>query len=192
MPSWTVAAAHMEGAVLNARNERTCPRNRRRICTGVVYRRRRAQRKCQRAEQGPGGGAPRCAVYSIPMRGGWLYGMRIVVLVTAVAGFVACAAMEQAEKRDQRTFSAEHLGEPDVEAEMIADSLDEPERTAARDAGIPVEKRTPGSDDLADATGAPHDGGQPEGDPDKAGKIGMAILSVSVTLGMLAAPFFLY
>jgi len=117
--------------------------------------------------------------------------MRIVLLVTAVTGFVACAAMEQAEKRDRRTFSAERLGDPDVEAEMIADSLDEPERTAARDAGIPVTNQAPGSDDLADAaTGPP--GAQPEGDPDKAGKIGMAILSVSVTLGMLAAPFFLY
>src|SRR5262245_9147983 len=125
------------------------------------------------------------------MRGGWLHRMRIVLLVTAVSGFIACAAMEQAEKRDQRTFSADRLGEPDVEAEMVADSLDEPERAAARDAGIPVTNQAPGSDDLADAaTGPP--GSQPEGDPDKAGKIGMAILSVSVTLGMLAAPFFLY
>src|SRR5262245_31569905 len=132
MPSWTVAAAHMEDAVLNAKRKTPRQTNRRWIDTGVVYRRRLAQRKCQSAGKASGGGRRRHEVYWTPMRGGWL---RIVFLVTAVTGFVACAAMEEAEKRDQRTFSADRLGDPDVEAEMIADSLDQPERTAAREAG---------------------------------------------------------
>jgi hypothetical protein len=126
------------------------------------------------------------------MRGGWLRRVPVAVLTAIVVALVACAAMEEAEKRDRRTFSAERLGDPDVEADMLANTLGEPERAAARRAGIPVADADAAAADDPVGSKTEGTGAHDEGDPDKAGKIGVALLSVGVTLGMLAAPFFLY
>lgn len=124
--------------------------------------------------------------YSRSMRGGWL-------LVAMLAGLVGCAAMEEAEKRDRRDFSAERLGEPDPESSILADSLDEQERAAAHRAGIEVSGHAGADDPDAPRTTVSATGEDvpAESDPDKAGKIGVALLSVGVTVGMLVAPFFL-
>ena len=115
--------------------------------------------------------------------------MAAALLAGGLGALCACAAMDAAEKADQRRFSADRLGDPDVEGEMLAEALGPRERAAARDVGIPV-KDAPDAADAADDDIGPD--AKPETGSDKAGKIGVVLLSVSVTLGMLVAPFFMF
>lgn len=121
------------------------------------------------------------------MTRGWL---GVVLVVASIGG--ACSTGPSPEDQVPE-FSASRLGDP-MEESSIAELLGPEEREAVRRAGI----KLGGGDRLTmqDETqqeGAPAFPGQ-EGDTtaDKAGKVGVVLLGLGMTLAAAAAPFFMF
>ena len=122
---------------------------------------------------------------------GWALGLGLAV-AALVGG--ACG-MEKERAKDDAAFSAEHLGDPDDE-ESIADLLSPEQREALERSGMKTGPQLADDDELPHHRKAAGEDEQPKGrlerTSDTAGKLGVALLSVGVTLGALAAPFFLF
>ena len=103
---------------------------------------------------------------------GWVAGLALAGLLLAGA----CAAdRRQAARLDEDDpvgFSADRLDDLDAEAAM-ADLLDPEEQGVAAHGGL--------TDDAS-----------PQGAGDTAGKVGLSVLSVALSLGAAVAPFFLF
>ena len=101
----------------------------------------------------------------------------------ALAGLLlagACAADRRHAARpdddDPTTISADRLDDLDEEGAMT-DLLDPEERTAMTRAGLPGDAR-PGEDE--------------QGAGDTAGKVGLSVLTVALSVGAAIAPLFLF
>ena len=93
----------------------------------------------------------------------------------------ACAAERPhpADPDDDATFSADRLDFGDEGP--VLDMLDPDEREAAKKSGI---SGSHAADDADPAT--------PEGKSETAGKVGLSVLSVAVSVGAAVAPFLLF
>jgi hypothetical protein len=98
------------------------------------------------------------------------------------------------EKNETPEFSDTHLDDP-FEKSSAADFLSPTERDAVRRSGMTGFglEDDPDAAELDEATADPPPAhGTAARAADKAGKVGVALLSVGVTLGALVAPFFLF
>ena len=120
---------------------------------------------------------------------GWALGLGLAV-AALVGG--ACG-MEKERAKQDAAFSAEHLGDLDDE-DSIVDLLSPEQREAVERSGIKTGPQLADDDEELSPRGKPAaTDEQPKGGiEDTAGKLGVALLSVGVTLGALAAPFFLF
>ena len=105
----------------------------------------------------------------------------------ALAGLLlvgACAAERRHAARpdddDPATISADRLDDLDEEGAMT-DLLDPEERDAMARAGLPGDAR-PGEDEQ----------GAEQGGGDTAGKVGLSVLTVALSVGAAIAPLFLF
>jgi len=133
------------------------------------------------------------------VRLGWV---GVAALVVAGLAAVGCGQQHSSrpyfhdESSDRQAFSAARLGEPWEEDSPI-DFLDDEQRQAVQQAGLSgwhFEDDEAGELSLSDQK-AIEEASQPQGAfaraADKAAKVGVVLLGVGVTLGMLVAPFFL-
>ncbi len=101
--------------------------------------------------------------------------------------------MEKERGKHDAAFSAEHLGDVD-EDDSLAALLSPEEREAVERSGMTKGPQLADDDELSPQHPATDE--QPKGKFDRttdtAGKLGVALLSVGVTLGAIAAPFFLF
>lgn len=116
-------------------------------------------------------------------------GMRAVMMAGMVALALAggCAAEQQRVEREDR-ISATRLGGKFREDDPLVQMLSEDERGALHRAGMlaPV----PEAELLASADAAKAE--EEKSPADKAGDVMMSVLTVGVTLGMMAAPYLLF
>jgi hypothetical protein len=131
-------------------------------------------------------------------RSGYTRPMRLVVVAVGMALLVgACSAMQDMEdkraKRDQE-FSAGRLDGKFGADDPIVHMLSPEERNALDHAGLMAEPLPPDEADAA-AAGADDDtdiDGRPKTKAQKAGDVMMSVLTVGITLGMMAAPYLLF
>ena len=118
---------------------------------------------------------------------GWAIGAGVVVAAVVLAG--ACSTEQE---RPKSPFSAGRLDDSDDET--IADLLSPDERKALERSGVQVGQHHDEGGELGSTDEPTKDEPKSSFDrsADKAGKLGVALLSVGVTLGALAAPFFLF
>ncbi len=123
---------------------------------------------------------------------GWALGIGVVV-----AGVLTGACSTERERPKEPVFSAESLGEHDDE-DLMADLLSPEQREAVARSGMSKGPAFYDDDDdgLATRPSPAPKQDEPKGAfgraADTAGKVGVALLSVGVTLGALAAPFFAF
>jgi hypothetical protein len=121
---------------------------------------------------------------------GWALGLGLAV-AALVGG--ACG-MEKEHAKHDAAFSAEHLGDAD-EDDSFAALLSPEEREAVERSGMTKDPH-PDDDEQSPQPNHAATDEQPKGNfernADTAGKLGVALLSVGVTLGAIAAPFFLF
>jgi hypothetical protein len=113
-------------------------------------------------------------------------------MVMAIGGCMAAAEKERVEKEEK--ISAARLGGKFRHDDPIVKMLSDDERSALSRAGM-MEPRQEG-EELGEGEG---EGGEEtaaadeeKSDMDKAGDVMMSVLSVTVTLGMMAAPYLLF
>jgi hypothetical protein len=99
------------------------------------------------------------------------------------------------DSEDLPAFSAARLGDPFGEGSAL-DFLEPEEREAVERSGM-TGLNFRDDDPAAGSEAEPPDGADPdrrqdEGMLDKASKVGVALLSVGISLGAAAAPFFLF
>lgn len=138
------------------------------------------------------GSQPAPAVAMLP-------GMRTMVLVAALMAAVVlggCAAEKARVDQRRQDLSAAALGVPSSSLlrHLTPEERDALDRAGMTDRVVSEEAMggapdADGEDDLsADEVGDD----EPDSTSEKAGKIGIAVLQVGLTLGMLAAPFFMF
>ena len=122
------------------------------------------------------------------MRGAVVAIVAAVILAVGACGPETHRPFFHDDSEDLPEFSAERLGDPWGEG-LVTDMLDPDEKDAVRRAGLPVH------DDAEPSNEARADEKPPSRAStvaDKAGKVSVALLSVGITLGALAAPFFMF
>jgi hypothetical protein len=121
--------------------------------------------------------------------------MRLVVVAVGVALLVgACGAMDEKRAKRDHEFSAGRLDGKFGSDDAIVHMLSPEERNALDHAGLMAEPLPPDEADAA-AAGADDDtdiDGRPKTKAQKAGDVMMSVLTVGVTLGMMAAPYLLF
>ncbi len=119
--------------------------------------------------------------------------MRMPGLVMGMAGamvLVACAAEQARVEQRRRDLSAAALGTP---SRSLLAQLTPEERVALERAGMGGPAASSEEPDAPiDDPSDPEAPEEPERATETAGKVGVAVLQVGLTLGMLAAPFFLF
>lgn len=116
--------------------------------------------------------------------------MRRVALVSGVVGAVAllgCAAEQARVDQRRRDLSAAALGTP---SPSLLSTLTPEERAALDRFGMAGASQPDEEGEEPVDDGGGEEGG--ERASETAGKVGVAVLQVGLTLGMLAAPFFLF
>lgn len=123
--------------------------------------------------------------------------MRMVLVAVVLALVAAGGCMTAAEKKRTETedrLSAARIGGKFHHDDPLVAMLAPEEREALHRAGM----LQPGPDGELVASKDPDEGDGEGGDdakkslPDQAGEVLMSVLSVSVTLGMIAAPYLLF
>lgn len=120
----------------------------------------------------------------------------VVALVLVAAGGCGMDQKRIEDEREQR-FSAARLGGRFHPEDPLVLMLSPGEREAMRRAGMINEDQPPtldGEGDLAegDDPSSPLGGETEKSGMDKAGDVMMSVLTVSLTLGMMAAPYLLF
>ncbi len=119
--------------------------------------------------------------------------MRSALLVAMVAAAVlgGCAAEKQRVEKEDKISAARLTGKFRHDDPLVV-MLSAPERAALERAGM-MEPRPEGADD---ATGEGDDAAADEhadkSNMDAAGDVMMSVLSVGISLGMMAAPYLLF
>ena len=112
-------------------------------------------------------------------------------LVTAACGLGQHHAVASRDEDDPPAISADMLGEPDT-GDTAWDSLSPEERTAVERSDMPRSFL----DDAAPGKTPPDTPSEPRGRMarlfDTIGKVGVAVVSVGLTLAAVVAPFFLF
>ena len=127
---------------------------------------------------------------------GYTRAMRLAAMVVAAAVVMALGGCMSAEKKrvelDEK-ISAARLGGKFRHDDPIVKMLSDDERSALANAGM-MAPREPGEEEVADGEGG--DSLVPREDEktgmDKAGDVMMSVLTVGVTIGMMAAPYLLF
>jgi hypothetical protein len=117
--------------------------------------------------------------------------MRVALMAVVAAVAMAIAggcATEKARVEKEDKISAARLDGKFRHDDPIVQMLTEEQRSALDRQGMLAE-RTEG-DELADADGSADDAGK--SDMDTAGDVMMSVLTVGITLGMMAAPYLLF
>jgi hypothetical protein len=129
--------------------------------------------------------------------------MRMVVLAAGLALLMGSACGLDAEhlkkQHDADEFSASRLDGKFASNDLIVQMLSPEERAALGNAGMMADAEVGSGDPAAEDGGEKTDGdnstdafGQPKTTGDKIGDAMMSMLTVGITLGMMAAPYLLF
>ena len=116
----------------------------------------------------------------------------MVVAAAVAVAIGGCAAAEKQRVEKEEKISAARLGGKFRHDDPIVKMLSDDERSALTRAGM-MEPRQEG-DELGEGENGEETAAADEekSDMDKAGDVMMSVLSVTVTLGMMAAPYLLF
>jgi hypothetical protein len=118
--------------------------------------------------------------------------MRSILVVVGLAlALGGCAAEEQREK-DEKAFAATRLNGKFRESDPIVQMLSPNERAAMANQGLIDDSEPELGPDGEPLDAELADGKPPKSKMDKAGDAMMSVLTVGVTLGMMAAPYLLF